>query len=272
MRNKLIRGIKATPRVTAASIKLIWHRLPQIALYSLALAILLGSGQYFLTQYDKSQVAKQPGSDFINYTSFTVNNAREGEDVTFTLCRVHQENYDVKGTRTVYVIPEGRTEAQKVFIYNKQVQGVVDSGNCQPYFIKQSEYHFKPGKYLITLNLNFKVKYDLPKSVYVKSGVFTIYAQPNGEGDVQSQLNNLQERFNDLLDQFNYLQQRQGVAPTAQGNGTSGEATPVTVNPPATNNPAVNTNPSQAANPNTNTTPPARECSINILFINALCR
>ena len=172
----------------------------------------------------------------------------------------------------MYVIPEGRTEAQNVFIYNKQVQGVVDSGNCQPYFIKQSEYHFKPGKYLITLNLNFKVKYDLPKSVYVKSGVFTIYAQPNGQGDVQTQLNNLQERFNDLLDQFNYLQQRQGVAPTAQGSGSSTEANPVTVNPPANNNPSVNTNPSQAANPNTNTTPPAQTCTVNLLGIKLLCR
>lgn len=274
MINKLVSGVKQTPRVATASVKLIWKRLPFIALYSLAIAILLASGQYFLIQYDKSQIAKQPGSDFISYTSFTVNNAREGEDITFTLCREHDSNYEVKGTRTVYVIPEGKTEAQKVFIYNKQVQGVVDEGNCQPYFIKESEYHFRPGKYLITLNLNFKVKYDLPKDVFVKSGVFTVYAQPNGGGDVQTQLNNLQERFNDLLDQFNGLQQRQGVSPTAQGSGRS-EATPVTPLAPNTTNPAINTNPGQAANPNTgngnNTPPPAQTCTVDLLGIKLLC-
>jgi len=229
----------------------------------------LGSGQYFVQQYDRAQVAKQPGSDFINYTSFTVNNAREGEDVTFTLCRTHADNYDVKGTRTVYVIPEGRTEAQKVFIYNKQVSGVVDEGNCQPYYIRESEYHFKPGKYLITLNLRFNVKYNLEKSVYVKSGIFTIYSQPNGEGDVQVQLNNLQVRFNDLLDQFNGLQQRQGVPPTAQGSGSS----PDTVTAAPTNNPAINGNSGQAANPNTdNTPPPAQTCTVDLLGIKLFCR
>lgn len=261
--------VKSIPRVTVASVKLIWKRLPYIALYTFALAILLGSGQYFFTQYDKNQVAKQPGSDFISYTSFTVNNAREGEDVTFTLCREHADNYSVKGVRTVYVIPEGKTEAEKVFIYNKQVQGVVDEGNCQPYFIKESEYHFRPGKYLITLNLRFNVKYNLEKSVYVKSGIFTIYAQPNGGGDVQTQLNNLQVRFDDLLDQFNALQQRQGVAPTAQGNGTAPAPSA-----PTTSNPAVNTNPSQAANPNTdnnNNTPQPQNCVVDAFGLKLLC-
>ncbi len=231
--------------------QLIWRRLPRIALYTVAIyAIFLVVGG-LISAYDKKVIADAPGTEFLNYTSFTVQNAREGEDVTFTLCRTHKENYSITGTRTVYVVPEGKQEADKVFIYNKDIKGVVDTGNCQPYFIKASEYHFAPGKYLITLNINFKVKYDIPKSVFTKSGIFTIYAQPNNSQNADARLNILQQQLNDqqlLLDQL-------------IGNGTVRTPTSTSTVPnennqsTVTNNTTINQNPDQAANP----TPRTRE-------------
>ncbi len=226
--------------------KILWKAIPRIAVYTLAIYALFFVGTQIFEVVDKRQVADAPGTDFLNYTSFTVQNAREGEDVTFTLCRDHKDNYSITGTRTVYIVPEGKTEKEKVFIYNKDIKGVVDSGNCQPYFIKASEYHFKPGKYLITLNINFEVKYNTPKSVFTKSGIFTIYPQPSGSNDVQSQLNNLQQRLNDQQDLLDQLIGSGSVRiPTNTQNGTSNDddasATPAPV--------ITNTDPDKAAVP-----------------------
>ena len=218
--------IQNTGRYLVASGKLIWYNLPKIALYTVAIyALFFVSGQ-IAHAIDYRRIENTPATEFLNYTSFTVQNAREGEDVTFTLCRTHKENYSVNGTRTVYVIPEGKTEAQKVFIYNKDIKGVVDTGNCQPYYIRNEEYHFKPGKYLITLNLNFKVKYDIPKSVFTKSGIFTIYPQPSGDDDLQARLNVLQQQLSDQQTLLNQLIGSGAIqTPTRTSNGSSDNQT-----------------------------------------------
>ncbi len=238
--------IRKSRDYVATSGKLIWRKLPRIALYTVAIyALFLVTGGV-VTALDKRAVQQAPGTDFLNYTSFTVQNAREGEDVTFTLCRDHEENYSINGTRTVYVVPEGKQEADKVFIYNKNITGVVDTGNCQPYFIKTSEYQFKPGKYLITLNINFKVKYGIEKSVFTKSGIFTVYPQPSGTTDVQAQLNILQQQLRDQQDIINRLIGTGEVQdPTTTTNGNSQSNQPQNV----TNNTTINQNPNEAAEP-----------------------
>lgn len=265
MRNKIFEAVKRSPHYLVSSVKLLWRRLPYIALYTVAFAGLIGAGQYLYHKVDYQNIAKQPGSDFINYTSFTVNNAREGEDITFTLCRDHAENYEVQGTRTVYVVPEGKSEAQKVFIYNKQVKGVVDTGNCQPYFIKETEYHFTPGKYLVTLNLGFKVKYGIEKSVFAKSSIFTIYPQPDGSTDVQSQLNNLQQQLKDQQDIINrLLLQNGGSIIEFQDTGAT------TNNRPAQTQPTTPAPVPQASAPSP-PTPTSESCIIDVLGIRLLC-
>lgn len=226
--------------------RLLWKKLPRIALYTVAIyALFLVTGGVLQT-LDKQAIEKAPATDFLNYTSFTVQNAREGEDITFTLCRTHRENYSINGTRTVYIIPEGKQEADKVFIYNKDIKGVVDTGNCQPYFIKSSEYHFAPGKYLITLNINFKVKYDIPKSVFTKSGVFTVYPQPGATTDVQAQLNILQQQLLDQQDVINRLIGTGAVQTPTRTSDGSANPTPQSV---TNNNTTINQNPAQAAEP-----------------------
>lgn len=228
------------------SAKLLWRKLPRIAVYTVAIYALFLVGAGITTALDKQSVERASGTDFLNYTSFTVQNAREGEDVTFTLRRDHKENYSITGTRTVYIVPAGKTEADKVFVYNKDIKGVVDTGNCQPYFIKASEYHFKPGKYLITLNINFKVKYDIEKSVFTKSGIFTVYPQPGGSNDLQAQFNNLQQQLNDQQKLLDLLIGNGSIqTPTTTQNGST-QSTPQNV---TNNNTTINTDPGQAATP-----------------------
>jgi hypothetical protein len=205
MKDLIIYLVKGAFVTAWEGIKLIWKNLGKIAIYTLSLWVLFFVISNVAQAIERKNIVDEPATNFLNYTSFIVQNAREGEDVTFTLCRTHKENYQITGIRTVYVIPEGKTEPDKVFVYSKQVEGIVDKGNCQPYYIKHTEYHFAPGKYLMTLNVNFKVKYDIPKSVFTKSGIFTVYAQPDGTGTVEQQLNNLQQQLQDQQDIINSL-------------------------------------------------------------------
>lgn len=226
--------------------KMIWRNLSKIAIYTLSIYVLLFVVTNVAEAIDRKSVIAQPATDFLNYTSFIVQNAREGEDMTFTLCRTHKENYQITGTRTVYVIPEGKTEPDKVFVYSKQVAGVVDEGNCQPYYIKHTEYHFAPGKYLMTLNVNFKVKYNIPKSVFTKSGIFTIYAQPDGTGSIEQQLNNLQQQLQDQQDIINSL------------IGTGQIRNSTTTSPRSSTAPTTTSQPVAEQGGNISTTPPAQ--------------
>lgn len=272
MKNRLLNAIIKTPHYFISISKLVWRRLPYIALYTIAFAGIIAGSQYLYGQYDRQLVAKAPATDFINYTSFSVQNAREGEDVIFTLCRTHDRNYKVDGTRIVYIIPEGKTEPDKVAVHQKNFEGVIDSGNCQSYFIRNTDYYFHPGKYLITLNLDFKVSYDIGKTIYVKSEPFTIYPQPTGTNDVQSQLNILRQQIQDQQEIINRLsfQSNQNTS-TSESSGTIGTNTPPTTQAitPATVN---NGNSGNSGNSgNTKTTTPAKSCGVNVLFIRLAC-
>lgn len=266
-------GLKRTSEYVVMVAVLFWHKLPKIAMYVAAFYILFFVLGQLTTAYDKNIVSAEPATKFLKYTSFTVQNAREGEDVTFTVCREHKENYRVKGVKTVYVIPNSKkAESKKVFVYNKPISGVVDNGNCQSYFIRESEYHFKPGKYLITLNLDFRVKYDIIKHAFAKSSVFTVYPQP-GRADIQTQLNNLNQQIRDLQQVISSLQQSGQVATPQAGaviglnpNQPSRGGQSATVSP-STNNSSVD-----KPAPATPTPTTKQECRVNVLFIHAVCR
>lgn len=273
MKNRLLNAIVRTPHYLVSISRLVWKRLPYIALYTVAFAGIIGGAQYLYGQYDRQVISRAPATDFINYTSFSVQNAREGEDVIFTLCRTHDQNYRVDGTRIVYIIPEGKTEPDKVAVHQKNFEGIIDSGNCQSYFIRNNEYYFKPGKYLITLNLDFKVKYNIGKTIYVKSEPFTIYPQPQGTGDVQSQLNILRQQIQDQQEIINRLSfQNDQDASSSKPSATIGSNTPPASQAvtPATGNSGHSGNSGNSGN--TTTSPPAKTCRVDVLFISLGCQ
>lgn len=183
---------------------LIVKRLPMIALYSLAFFTLFTIGSNLIHRFDvardKKYYQNAPAANFINYTSFIVQPAREGEDVNFTLCRQHDRNYPVSGFRQVYAIPAGKGEDNRVFVYSIPVKGVVDSGNCQSFYIRQAEHHFTPGQYQLTLNIDFKVKYGFEKHVYIKSNIFNVreplcVQTAACNTDIQIEINNLKQQI-----------------------------------------------------------------------------
>lgn len=217
-----------------APLKLIVKRLPMIAVYTLAFFVVFSIASNLVSRYhvaqDKKFYINAPATHFVNYTSFSVQPAREGEDLSYTVCRSHDKNYRVSGDRTAYIIPSGSTEKQKVFVYNKPItNGVVDTGTCQSYFVREAEHHFTPGSYELTLNLSFRVKYNIEKSVFIKSNVFAVRAQPEGGStDVQSQLNNLKLQVIQLQNLIDQLQsgKMNNAAPTSATRSTTSTTTP----------------------------------------------
>ena len=209
------------------SVILVLKRLPMIALYTLSFFVLLTVGSNLVHRYqvaqDRHSYEAAPATRFLNYTSFIVQPAREGEDVIYTVCRNHDQNYRVDGARTLYVIPEGKSEDARVFVYNKDIKnGVIDTGNCASYYIRDRDYHFTPGSYQVTLNLCFTVKYDIKKCVNVKSNVFRIREPAVGDSDSQIQINNLKQQLDDLQQIINNLQ------PPVMSDATPTRSTPQT--------------------------------------------
>ncbi|MBI5117595.1 hypothetical protein HZA56_14050 [Candidatus Poribacteria bacterium] len=230
---------------------LILKRLPMIAIYTLAAFTILTIGSNLVSRYQVSQDKRfyttTPATHFINYTSFIAQPGREGEDVIYTVCRNHDANYRVDGARTLYIVPEGKTEDARVFVYVKDIKnGVIDAGNCASYFIRDREYHFKPGNYQITLNLCFSVKYDIRKCVNVKSNVFKIREPVGGSPDTQVQINNLQQQLQDLQQILNNLQPP--VTQSSNGTPTSApRSQSATTSPPSVANGTTSPSSSQPA-------------------------
>lgn len=182
---------------------LLLKRLPTIAFYTLAFFVVFSVG-------DRMYYRLQSADHFIHYTSFTVQNSREGEDVPFTLCRDHRGNFLVNGLRTIYIVPQGKSVDNKVFAANQPLNGVVDSGNCATYFIRDSQYHHKPGTYVLTINLKFKTKYGYEKELFIMSQVYKIYPASNTQ-TVDQTINNLNVRIQENTNELNMLKRRLGL-------------------------------------------------------------
>lgn len=260
IRNNIFKSVWA--HLTATGIVL-WRHLPRIALYAVTFFVLFSVG-------DRIFYKIEPPDYFVQYTSFIVQNAREGEDVPFTLCRSHRADYDVSGLRTIYVVPAGETVAHKVFVHNDRLNGEITGANCANYFIKNSDFHHSIGQYQMTINLTFKVKYGEQKQVSIQSNVYRIY--PNGDtADVQTQLNNLEQQIQDLQNKLQNI----GVQFNIPTNTPIKQA-PVTTAPneASGNSSAAGTAPSTVTP--ANQTPPTPEthevCTVNLLGIKLNCR
>lgn len=190
---------------------LIVKKLPTIALYAVVFYALLYVGEHLW-------YANKTADYFVHYTSFTVQNSREGEDVPFTLCRDHRGNFLVNGIRTISIIPQGGTVKDRVFAHSDPLNGSIDSGNCATYFIRDSQYHHKPGQYVLTINLHFKVKDGYEKQEFITSQPYKIYAQPAGsDATIDTTINNLNARIQENTNELNALKRRLGL-PTDPGS------------------------------------------------------
>lgn len=240
--------------VNKGAAKLIWKRLPIIAAYVATFLVLFTAFGYVLGQAERAYYRHLPASHFVNYTSFVVTGSFEGEDVPYSLCRIHDQDYFAKGVRTVYQIVDTNktpvdSNGNQILVLSTGVNGAIQGANCAAFTLKQAQVHLKPGSYRMTIIVRFTVKYGIEKQETVKSNIFRIRENTGGNSDVQVQLNNLQQQVQALQDALNQLSQKQGSSVRV--------TTPSPSQPSTTNNTTNNTvnNPPPATTPTTPTTP-----------------
>lgn len=141
---------------------------------------------------DQAHYRNAPASDFLQYTDFSVQNARVGEDVYFKVCRTHQSNIHYTGNVEVFIItnPDQKNE-QKVKVYGRDTAGVIDT-DCSNKVIRASDFRHEAGTYEMTFCVDFKVKYGYEKEICKTSNRYRIYPQP---ADLESQITDLQQRL-----------------------------------------------------------------------------
>lgn len=176
---------------------------------------------------DKQNIEARPGEDYVNYTSFNVPNAREGEDVYFTVCRQHQKNYNYTGNLDVVAISTDNGKPVKV--YARDIKGSI-TGDCENKVIYAKDFAHTPNLYEMSFCIDFKVKYDISKTVCKTSNRYRIYAQPT----------DLADRIKALQRQIEILEAQQADA-VAYGGSTepiSSLAAPKQTTPAQTGNPS----------------------------------
>lgn len=174
-------------------------------------------GGFLAIQIDRFVIDQKQGEDFLNYTSFVTSNAREGENVNFTLCRDHDKNYNVTGNLNIYVV---RTEDDKPYqVFARDVKDQV-SNECDNKEILASDFHHNPGTYEMRFCVDFHVKYNILKTVCKSSNRYKIYEQPT---DIQAQIRKTEEllselrvRQNDSVANQNTSGQSESLAPISQ--------------------------------------------------------
>jgi hypothetical protein len=204
---------------------------------------------------DRYNIDRADGEDFVNYTSFTVNNSREGEDVFFSVCRDHDKNYNYTGSLSVYVLENG--EKTPVQVYARDIKGSIHA-ECDNKVLYARDYFHKANIYEMTFCVDFVVKYEIKKTVCKKSNRYRVYPQPT---DLESKISSLQN-------ELNILQQQRAAAQTNSDMSTS----PTSFNVPE-DSPTVATQPTQATPiVNSPPTPTHEECTVNLANIRLNCR
>lgn len=163
---------------------------------ALTLAILFG---IVAVQVDRWHVREAPASDYINYTDFSVNNARAGEDVYFKVCRDHKENYTYAGALTIYVYRDVDPKNTPTKVFAKDIGGSIRT-NCENKVLRASDYQHSPGTYKMAFCVDFKVEYQIQKTACKDSNIYKIYPQPT---DIQQQLKYYQDQIDMLNKQLN---------------------------------------------------------------------
>lgn len=211
-------------------------------------------GGFLAIQIDRHFVNEASGESYLNYVSFNVPNAREGEDVFFTVCREHKDNYNFKGNLDIYYI-KGEDD-KPVPVFARDIQGSIIN-DCDQKVIKASDFHHTPNVYEMSFCVDFFVKYNIKKTVCKTSNRYRIYAQPN---DLSSQINKAEA----LLEE---LRQRQNDSNALRD--TSGQPSSLNTQTQSQSQTMQPTTPAPAQETATTPPPPASNCLIdtNLLFI-----
>lgn len=244
---------------------LFYKRAFKVVLFAALFAIIGNQGYTLVDKYHYNHAAD---SDFIDYYSFDVNNARAGEDVYFQVCRKHDQNYKYEGTLQVSVLRNADDQASTAAqVYSQPIGGTLNAGECENKVLRASTFVHTPGNYVMRFNVEIKVKYGYVKRGFKESNVYTIYPQP---ADVQQQIQYYQNIINNL--------QAQPTSPTSSQRSQpdslkvpSGQTTPQSstdTQPVVT--PMIVGQPSPT-NMTTNPTSPVLTCLPGLPLLGRLC-
>jgi hypothetical protein len=212
---------------------------------------------------DQKHYREAPATDFLQYTDFTVNNARVGEDVYFKVCRQHVTNIRYSGDLNIYIIANPDQSSEKrVKVYGRDIGGVIDN-DCENKVIRASDFKHDAGTYEMSFCVDFKVKYGYGKEICKTSNRYRIYPQPT---DLESQINALKQQLD--------AAQAQLEATQGNINQPNDKSTALPQNGPADSSTPPNrgtTTPTGSGNGNTGTGTNPPTCAINIGSLGLAC-
>lgn len=203
------KAIARTARKESKTLKtmglLLVKRFPRIMAYTLAIFVLM-------SLMDRAYYHFAPDEWFIKYEQAKVANAREGEDVPFTVCREARGDYSFEGFREIYMIPQGGEEGQRKVVKVTSVENSIRRDeSCRNFFISTDEYYHRPGRYMIAAYLKFPLKYGEVADASFSSNIYTIYANPNDT--LENKLLKLQDNVKTLQKALNQIRVDNGLDP-----------------------------------------------------------
>lgn len=222
--------------------KLIWHRLPYIALYSAACIVLLFVIEFIYYRYTSAE-------HFIHYTSFHFNSIEEHKDAPFEACKTTNFAYKIDGDRKIYQIPEGKTEIDKVLVKTYRLDSIISKTPCVNAFITNKQFDFTAGNYQVYTTFNFTTKYGNRKSVTFKSNIFQVFqSHPATVDEIQKKIDELQKQIDLLKLQLQATKNGTSFSPAADTRPSSANQQPFSSTtsaaqtpPPAATQPAPTT-------------------------------
>lgn len=141
---------------------------------------------------DQKSYRDAPADDFLKYTDFSVQNARENEDVYFKVCRDRVSNIQYDGDLSIYIVANAdKPEESRAQVYSRDIGGTIQN-ECENKVIRASDFKHNVGTYEMGFCVRFKVKYGYEKEQCKTSNRYRIYSQPQ---DVDSRINDLEQQL-----------------------------------------------------------------------------
>lgn len=240
----------------------IMYRLVPIIIFGLIfaqIAVLLDQNHYRNAQ----------ATEFLNYTEFTVQNARENEDVYFRVCRDHISNIRYDGDLSIYIIANAdQPDSRRVQVYSRDIGGTI-TNDCENKVIRASDFKHEVGTYEMGFYVRFKVKYGFEKEVCKNSNRYRIYAQPSDLDsrirDLEQQLESARQQLRESSGNINQPQDNSLAVPRPQVQPQNQQNTGNAGN----NNSGGNTGGNGNGSTGTGVQPPT--CALNIGALGVVC-
>lgn len=181
--------------------KTMFHRLPWIALYSVAFYVVISVGTALFFRF-------MPANFFLNYTSAEAQNIYEHQPLPFKACRTMRfGSHRVEGSRIIYKLPEtdGLTSQdrknQAVIVGQFSFGGQLSPDRCVDLFINPSQYDHSKGYYYFRTIWNFEVGSN-KKQIQYDSNVYIVNERALTPEEINQKILDLEQQIEMLKAQL----------------------------------------------------------------------